>query len=471
MKHITDLYINGEFLKASGPEVQELFNPDTGEKIGTVTLANEADTDRAVEAAKEAFKSFSKTSLKERGEILQKLYDSIIEREDELNEAAVLEYGSPISATKGRTRFSAQLFLDAKASMEQFEFEKQLPYATIIYEPLGVIAAITPWNADYTHICGKLAPAIASGSTMVIKPSELSAIQTQILTECFHKAGVPRGVINVINGSGNIVGSALTSHPDVAVVTFTGSTAVGKTIRKQATDTMKRVTLELGGKSPNIIMEDADLQKAIPMAILIAFSNSGQACHAGTRLIVPEKHLDEIKALLIKATNALKIGQLMDPDSAIGPMVSRKQYETVQKYINSGINEGAELITGGLGHPEGLSGFYVKPTIFFNVSPEMTIAKEEIFGPVLSVISYRSEEEALDIANDTIYGLSAYISSANVEKAKPMAAGIISGRVLINTVVNRELCSPFGGFKQSGIGRTSGVYGISEYVEPKVIAF
>ena len=470
MKNITDLYINGKFVRATGTEIQSLFNPETGEQIGTVTLANETDTNLAVKAAKEAFTSFSRTSLKQRAEILQNIYNSIIEREEELNEAAVLEYGSPITATRARTRFSAELFLEAKEAMESFDFQKNLPYASIVYEPLGVIAAITPWNADYTHICGKLAPAIATGSTMVIKPSELSAIQTQILTECFHKAGVPNGVVNVINGSGSLVGAALSSHPDVAIVTFTGSTAIGKTIRKQATDTMKRVTLELGGKSPNIIMEDADLKTAIPMSLKIAFSNSGQACHAGTRLIVPEKHLHDIKSLLIKEAEGLKIGNLLEPDSTIGPMVSRKQYETVQRYIQSGIDQGAELITGGLGHPEGLSGFYVKPTIFIHVNPDMMIAKEEIFGPVLSVITYRSEEEAVRIANDTIYGLSAYISSADLEKAKRLASRIVSGRVLINTAVNRETNSPFGGFKQSGLGRTSGTYGIAEYVEPKVIA-
>ncbi|MBC7846934.1 MAG: aldehyde dehydrogenase family protein [Flavobacterium sp.] len=470
MKSINKIYINGAFVTPKGSELQDLFNPATGQKIGTVVLGNEVDTNEAVEAAKAAFTSFSKTTLNERGEILQRLHDIIMAREEELNKTAVEEYGSPIRATVGRTHYSAQIFLDTKLAMEGFEFEKKLEYATIVNEPLGVVGAITPWNADYTHICGKLAPAIATGCTIVIKPSELSALQTQVLTECFHEAKVPAGVINIVNGTGPVVGATLNTHPDVAVVTFTGSTQVGKLIAKTAADTMKRVTLELGGKSPNVILEDADLEKAIPMALSIAFSNSGQACHAGTRLIIPESKKQEIENLIVKNIAAIKIGDLWNFDSSIGPMVSQKQYDTIQRYIQSGIDEGATLIAGGLGHPEGLGGYYVKPTVFTNVNQNMKIAREEIFGPVLSIITYTTEEEAIAIANDTIYGLSAYISSTNPEKARQIANSIVSGRVLINTVVSKESKAPFGGFKQSGIGRTSGVYGIEEYVEPKVIA-
>ena len=458
------------FVNPNGKEEQALFNPATGEKIGTVILGDETDVDKAVLAAKKAFVTFPATTLIERGELLLRLHQSIIDREDDLNQAAITEYGSPITATKGRTRYAAQIFLDAKEAMEAFEFEKRLQHASIINEPIGVIVAITPWNADYTHICGKIAPAIATGCTIVVKPSELSAIQTQLLTECFHAAGVPAGVVNIVNGTGAIVGNALTNHPDVALVTFTGSTHVGKLIGKGAIDTMKRVVLELGGKSPNIILEDADLEKAIPLALMIGFSNSGQACHAGTRLIVPESKLDKIKNLLIEHVNRFKMGDLLNPETYIGPMVSQKQYETIQRYIQSGIDEGAELLTGGLGHPEGLNGFYVKPTVFVNVTSAMTIAKEEIFGPVLSVITYQTEEEAIQIANDTIYGLSAYVSSVDIAKAKKVAVRIAAGRVLINTAVNKEAHTPFGGFKQSGIGRTAWTYGLIEYTEPKVIA-
>lgn len=470
MKIIDKIYVDGSFIEPHGTETLNLYNPATGEKIGLVHLGDQDDTNRAIEAAKQAFVTFSKSTLKQRGEILQRLHDAILANEEELNKAAVEEYGSPISATKGRTIYAAQIFLDTKAAMEEFQFEKQLEYATIVNEPLGIIAAITPWNADYTHICGKLAPAIAAGCTIVIKPSEISAIQTLILTECFHQAGVPKGVINIVNGTGPVVGAVMTAHPDVAIVTFTGSTQIGRVIGSKAAETMKRVTLELGGKSPNIILEDADLQKAIPLAMAIGFSNSGQACHAGTRIIVPESKLEEIKKLIIENVKNIKIGDLWNADSYIGPMVSQKQYDTVQRYIQSGWDQGAEILVGGLGHPEGLGGFYAKPTVFVNVNQDMVIAKEEIFGPVLCVITYKTEEQAIEIANSTIYGLSAYISSADVEKAKKMARQIISGRVLINTALNKEPKSPFGGFKQSGIGRTSWAYGIEEYVEPKVIA-
>lgn len=470
MKVIDKIYVNGQFTAPHGTETQDLYNPATGDKIGIVHLGDQVDTNKAIEAAKKAFLTFSKSTLNERGEILQRLHDAILANEEALNNAAVEEYGSPISATKGRTRYAAQIFMDTKTAMEGFEFEKQLEYATIVNEPLGVIAAITPWNADYTHICGKLAPAIAAGCTIVIKPSEISAIQTQILTECFDQAGVPNGVINIVNGTGPVVGAVLTGHPDIAVVTFTGSTQIGRLIGSKAAETMKRVTLELGGKSPNIILEDADLQKAIPLALAIGFSNSGQACHAGTRIIVPESKLEKIKSLIVESVKKIKIGDLWSPESYIGPMVSQKQYDTVQRYIQSGWDQGAEILVGGLGHPEGLGGFYAKPTVFVNVEPNMIISKEEIFGPVLCIITYKTEEEAINIANDTIYGLSAYISSGNAEKAKQMARQIISGRVLINTAINRESKAPFGGFKQSGIGRTSWTYGIEEYVEPKVIA-
>ncbi|OKS84617.1 Putative aldehyde dehydrogenase [Mucilaginibacter polytrichastri] len=447
----------------------KLYNPENGEQASVVTLANSADVEIAVAAAKKAFKTFSKTTIKERGEILDLIYQAILERRDELNQVAINEYGSPISATNARTVYAAQIFVDTKAAMEEFQFSQTLDHAQIIQQPLGVIAAITPWNADYTHICGKLAPAIAAGCTIVVKPSELSAAQTQILTECFASANVPEGVINILNGTGAEVGSALSEHADVDVVTFTGSTAVGKIIYRAAAGTMKRVILELGGKSPNVILDDAHLETAIPMALNIAFSNSGQACHAGTRLIIPKLKAAEIKNLLIQAASKLKIGNLQDADSFIGPMVSEKQYQTVQDYIKSGIAEGAKILVGGLGNPKGLDGYYVRPTIFTGVKPGMKIEREEIFGPVLSVIEYDNEAEAIEIANDTIYGLSAYLSGQDKSRLDRVSSQILAGRVLINTVVNKESKSPFGGFKQSGIGRTSWKYGIEAYVEPKVI--
>ncbi|SDL10647.1 aldehyde dehydrogenase (NAD+) [Pedobacter sp. ok626] len=471
MKQIKEHFINGGFVQSIGTEVQNLYNPSTAEIIGTVQLGHKNDVDAAVSAAKRAFVSFSKTSLKERAEILDRLYRSVIEREKELNELAVLEYGSPLTATMGRTRAAAVSFLTAKEAMYEVQFKKEYENAIVLQEPLGVIGAITPWNANYVHICGKIAPAIAAGCTIVIKPSEFSALQTQLLSECFLSADIPAGIINVVNGTGAVAGGALVNHPDISMVSFTGSTSTGKIIRKQSTDLMKRVNLELGGKSPNILLDDCDLSKAIPLALQIAFSNSGQACHAGSRLIVPESRIDEIKILLIQEVNKLKIGSLYDADSVVGPMVNDIQFNRVQSYIKSGIDEGAELLVGGLGYPDGLGGWYVKPTVFVNVDSNMKIAKEEIFGPVLSVIAYETEDEAVAIANDTIYGLSGYISSASLERARKLALQMVSGRVIINRAVNIEPKSPFGGFKESGIGRTGWIYGIEAHLEPKVIAF
>jgi aldehyde dehydrogenase (NAD+) len=336
--------------------------------------------------------------------------------------------------------------------------------------PLGVSAILTAWNSNAGSICIKLAPAIAAGCTVVIKASEMSAIQTQILTECFHDAGLPAGIINVVNGRGAIVGGELARNPDVAKIAFTGSTQIGKEIARAALDTMKRITLELSGKSPNIILDDADLTKAIPMAVTACFMNNGQACIAASRLIVPAHRLPEVKALVKSAVEKLKVGNPRDPQTAIGPLVSRKQYDRVSQYIKIGLDEGAELIVGGEGKPEGIEeeGFFVKPTVFAGVTNDMRIAREEIFGPVLSIISYKTEEEAVQIANDTVYGLQAYVSSANLDRAKRVASQIDAGRVLINTL-NHDPLAPFGGFKQSGIGREGGIFGLEEFCEPKAI--
>jgi aldehyde dehydrogenase (NAD+) len=470
MRYIDSVYVNGGFVKPHGMDTHDLVNPATAEIIGQCVLGDDKDVQDAVCAAKNAQVSFSRSHRKERGQILQRLHDSVLKRENELNQTAILEYGSPMAATVGRTRHAANLFLLAKEVMESYPFEQRLGDATTVMTPLGVSAAITPWNANYTHICAKLAPAIAAGCTTVIKPSELSALQTQLLCECFHQADVPPGLINVINGTGVTVGAALCRHPDISMITFTGSMRVGREIGKAASETMKRVTLELGGKSPNIFLADADLEKAVPMALRIAFSNSGQACHADTRLIVPESKIHAIRELVKSSLASVRVGNPLDTATYIGPVVSRKQYDAVQAYIQSGIDAGAELLAGGLGHSEGLAGYYVQPTVFTNVTSEMRIAREEIFGPVLSVMTYRTEDEAVALANDTIYGLAAYISSGNSGRARAVASRIMSGRVLINRETNSEPQAPFGGFKQSGIGRTSGRWGLERYLETKVIA-
>ncbi|MBO7746768.1 aldehyde dehydrogenase family protein [Paenibacillus sp. MWE-103] len=469
MRNIDRIYINGKFVKPHGTETMDLINPATEEVIGRVTLGDEQDIRDAVTAAKAAFKTFSATTIEERARMLQRLHDVMMEKFDDLNQVAVEEYGAPAAATAGRTRYAAANFLHNMDVMKEFQFEKRIGKAKVALEPLGVIGMITPWNANYTHISTKLAPAIAAGCTVVIKASELSAIQTQEITECFHEAGIPAGVINFVNGRGDVVGAELTRHPDVAMISFTGSTNVGRIIARDGAATMKRMVLELGGKSPNVILDDADYAKAIPLAVMTAFSNSGQACHVGSRLIIPESRLEEVKQLVVKTVEGIKVGSPREEGTFIGPMVNRKQYDTVQRYIRLGAEEGAELIVGGPGRPEGLeTGYFVKPTVFANVSMDMTIAKEEIFGPVLSILTYKTEEEAIEIANDTIYGLSAYVSSADLARANRVASRIVAGRVLINGLYD-EPKAPFGGFKQSGIGREFGAYGLEAYVEPKTI--
>ncbi|MFD2614822.1 aldehyde dehydrogenase family protein [Paenibacillus gansuensis] len=469
MKIIDKIYINGKFVTPHGTEIQELVNPATKEVIGQVTLGDEKDAQAAIAAAKAAYRTFSKTTIQERSQMLQRLHDVMVLKSDELNKAAVEEYGAPLKATAARTQYAANNFLANKEVLQEVQFEKQIGQAKVVLEPLGVIGLITPWNANYTHISTKLAPAISAGCTVVIKASELSAIQTQLIAECFDEAGIPAGVINFVNGRGDVVGAELTRHPDVAMISFTGSTQVGRIIARDGAATMKRMVLELGGKSPNVILDDADLTKAIPLAVMTAFSNSGQACHVGSRLIVPETRLEEVKELVKKTVESIKVGSPWEEGTFIGPLVNQKQYDTVQRYIKKGIEEGAELVIGGEGHPAGLEqGYYVKPTVFSNVKSGMTIAQEEIFGPVLAILAYKTEEEAVEIANDTIYGLSAYVSSSDLERANRVASQIVAGRVLINGLYD-EPKAPFGGFKQSGIGREFGSYGIEEYLEPKTI--
>ncbi|HTD02539.1 aldehyde dehydrogenase family protein [Undibacterium sp.] len=469
MKTLDHIYINGRFTKPHGTETLELINPSTKTVIGRVTLADEQDAQDAIAAAKAAYKSFSQTTKEQRMEYLQRLHDAVAARSDELLEVMIEEYGGPRRISNASTQRAANSFLLAKELLKTFDFVKHVGISKVVLEPLGVVGLITPWNANYGFICSKLAMAIAAGSTAVIKPSELSSLQTQLLTECLHAAGLPAGVINIVTGRGATVGAAITRHPDIAKISFTGSTAVGKTIARGAVDTMKRVTLELGGKSPNVILDDADLEKAIPIAVAAATVNSGQACMAGTRLIVPESRLDEVKLLVKKAVQALQVGDPRDSATAIGPMVTQTQYDRVQRYIRLGVEEGAELLIGGAGHPAGLdSGYFVQPTVFANVTMDMKIAQEEIFGPVLSILSYKTEAEAVDIANDTIYGLHAFVSSSDIGRANRVAARIVAGRVFINGMYD-EPRAPFGGFKQSGIGREFGTYGLEAYLEPKAI--
>jgi aldehyde dehydrogenase (NAD+) len=468
MKIIDKVYVNGEFIKPHGTKTMKLINPDTLDILGEVTLCDTKDVNNAVTCANKAFFSFSKTSTKERGEILQNLYEAMSKMENELNEAALLEYGSPITATKRRTEFAKNTFLVAKEQMKKFKFESKLEDGTkILKAPLGVVAAIAPWNANYTHICQKLAPAIAAGCTIVMKPSEYSAIQTQVLCECFQSANLPKGIFNVVNGIGEEVGRHLARHKNISLINFTGSTKVGREISSYAAKMIKRTILELGGKSPNIILNDADLDTAVPMALIIAFSNSGQACHAGSRLLIPQEKLETVSELLLRALEDIKIGKIRNEDCYIGPLVNEMQFDRVQSYIKSGIDEGANLLAGGIGRLEGFRGYYVKPTIFTHVKPHMKIAKEEIFGPVLSVLTYKDEDEAIKMANDTIYGLAGYVNSSDIKRAHKVASQIMAGWVYVNKpVYSGKGFVPHVGAKQSGIGKNT----LDDYLQFRIIS-
>ncbi|MCR8632015.1 aldehyde dehydrogenase family protein [Paenibacillus radicis (ex Xue et al. 2023)] len=463
------IYINGQFVKPVGTEELELINPVNKQPAGKVVLGNVEDTRKAIEAAKAAFKTYSKTSVEERLEMLSRLHESLSQRFDRLTEATVSEYGAPVTVAKMLTQLAINAFLHMKETAQSYPFIRAAGTAKVRMEPVGVVGVITPWNANATHLANKIAPSLAAGCTVVVKPSEFSAAQTELFMEAVHAANIPAGVINIVNGKGEVVGEELTRHPDVTGITFTGSTAIGKRIAAGAAANLKRVTLELGGKSPTVILDDADLTKAVPLAVRAGFINSGQACLAGTRVLVPETRLEEVKRLMAATVEALKVGDLWNEASVIGPMVNQKQFERVQHYITQAINDGAEVVVGGAGSPQGLEdGYYVKPTVFSNVTNDMTIAQEEVFGPVLSIITYKTEEEAIEIANDTPYGLQAFVFSGSTERGNPVAEQIMAGRISVNGL-HDEPKAPFGGFKSSGIGRDHGTYGIEEYLEPKAI--
>lgn len=469
MRIIDKIYIDGAFVEPHGREWAPLFNPAIEEQIGTVRLADAQDAERAVTAAKRAFPAFSTTTKAERIDMLKRLHAAVAARASDLVDAMREEYGAPSTFIDFAAPRAGNVFLDMANTLESYDFRRHIGRAEVEMRPSGVAVAITPWNSNYSFICGKLSAAIAAGATMVIKPSEMSAIQTQVVTECLHQAGLSKGVLNIVTGYGNVVGSALTAHRDVSKVTFTGSTATGRAIVHSAAATMKRVTMELGGKSPSIILDDADLDVAIPQVLSAGFLNSGQACIAGTRILVPEPMQGEIEARLKRAAMAFKVGDPADREVRVGPMVSRKQWERVQSYLRLGQEEGAILLTGGEGRPEGLDrGWFVRPTIFSGVRNDMRIAREEIFGPVLSVISYRDEDEAIRIANDTDYGLQAHVFSSDPDRAKRVADQIEAGRVIINGAPHEPL-APFGGFKQSGFGREFGVFGLEAFLEPRAV--
>ena len=434
MHTIDTIYIDGAFVTPHGDEWFELFNPATERVIGRVRLADAKDARDAIAAAKRAFPAFSRTSKRARIDMLKRMHAAVVANEDELYEAIVEEYGAPVSRGRWMAQHASNVLIEAAKVLEQYEFTRQAGTAQVVMQPLGVAGLITPWNSNAGFICGKLAAALAAGCTTVIKPSEMSALQTRIVTQALHEADLPPGVFNIVTGRGDSVGAQISSHPDVAKISFTGSTAVGKTILRTGADTLKRVTLELGGKSPTIVLDDADFDQVVPLAINAGFMNSGQACIAGTRILVPRQRLAEFEARVRDEVALAQSGDPRDPRTTIGPMVSQKQWERVQRYIGIGIDEGARLIAGGEGRPDGLdAGWFVRPTVFSDVTNDMTIAREEIFGPVLSIIAYGDTEEAIKIANDTNYGLQAYVFGQDKARAHQVASRIevLSGRLCL----------------------------------------
>jgi aldehyde dehydrogenase (NAD+) len=469
MKIIDHIYIDGAFVPPHGTELFDLHNPATARVIGHVRLGDEIDMRAAIAAAKRAFPAFSRTTKTERIATLNRLAFALEARRTDLTEAVIEEYGAPVSRSAWMTDYAVGGFRLGAQTLASYEFTRQIGTARVTMEPLGVVGLITPWNANSGFIANKLAMVISSGSTCVIKPSEMSAIQTQIVTEALHEAGLPAGVFNIVNGRGDVVGAELSSNPDVAKISFTGSTATGRAILRASAETFKRVTLELGGKSPTIILDDADFAQAIPFVLGAGYGNSGQACIAGTRILVPASRLSEFEAGIKAAVAAIKSGDPRDPQTAIGPMVSERQWDRVQSYIRKGREEGARLVAGGEGRPEGTTdGWFVKPTIFTDVRNDMTIARDEIFGPVLAIIPYDTDEDAIRLANDTEYGLHAYVAGVDKARARAVADRIVAGRVIINAAPI-EMSAPFGGFKHSGIGRENGVFGLEAYLEPRAV--
>jgi aldehyde dehydrogenase (NAD+) len=469
IKTLTTHYIDGAFVESHGQQAMDIIKPTNGQVIARVTLGDEEDTRRAITAAKRAFVTFGRTSKEERLRYLRQLHKAVSDHVDDLTAAMIEEYGGVAQFARLIVESGANAFAAAEKGLQELPLTQSWGRTTVTLEPVGVAGLITAWNANALFICLKLAAAVAAGCTVVIKPSEMSSLQTGVMVEALNAAGLPKGVFNVVTGLGTVVGAELVRNPDVAKISFTGSVAVGEQIMRDGAATMKRVTLELGGKSPTILLDDAVLDKAIPSALTLAFMNSGQACAAGTRLLVPKRRLEEVKRAIRDGMRTFTVGDPADPNIMIGPMVSQKQYERVESYIRKGIEEGAEVLVGGEGHPKGLeAGYYVKPTVFVNVKNDMTIAQEEIFGPVLSVIAYDSEEEAIRIANDSEYGLHSAVLGTDLQRARRVASHLRAGRVVINNMTD-DPQAPWGGFKCSGVGREYGKYGIEAFLEPKAI--
>ena len=470
MKECMQFYINGEWVDPVDPKHLDVINPATEETIGKIALGNSKDVDKAVAAAKEAFESFSQTSKEERLALMGKIIEIYQSRYDEIAETISSEMGAPLWLSKAaQAATGAGHFGTFMEVLKNYNFNEDKGTTRLRKEPVGVCGLITPWNWPINQIACKVAPALAAGCTMVLKPSEVSPLNAIIFAEVLHEAGVPAGVFNLVNGDGLSVGEAMSSHPDIDMMSFTGSTRAGVAVARASAETVKRVSQELGGKSANIILDDADFNKSVAGGVTGCFMNSGQSCNAPTRMLVPADRQDEAVAIAKATAEATIVGDPKEVAAGgIGPVVSEVQFNKIQGLIEKGIEEGATLVSGGPGKPDGFNaGYYVKPTIFSDVSNDMTIAREEIFGPVLSILPYKDEDEAISIANDTEYGLSGYVSGSQ-EKAQKFAEKFRSGNVHVNGA-GPDFNAPFGGYKKSGNGREWGDLGFEEFLEIKAI--
>lgn len=470
MTSYRDFYIDGRWVPATGSTMLPVIDPANEQPFAEIAMATAADVDKAVAAARRAFDGYASTSRQERIELLEALIEEYRKRHDEMAEAISREMGAPMQLAR---RAQAAAGLDhleqSLAALRDYRFDRYINDVLVTREPVGVCGFITPWNWPMNQIACKVGPALATGCTMVLKPSEVAPISALLFSEIVHAAGVPASVYNMINGDGPVAGEALARHPGIDMVSFTGSTRAGILVAKAAADTVKRVHQELGGKSPNILLDDVDFESAVPRSVRSCFGNSGQSCNAPTRLLVPRARQAQVVELARAAAEAVRVGPPGAADTTIGPVVSQIQFDRIQALIAKAIAEGATLVTGGPGRPEGLErGYYVRPTIFADVSNAMTIAREEVFGPVLAIIPYDSEDEAIAIANDTPYGLSSYISSADRERARKLARRIRAGMVHLNGAP-LDSAAPFGGYKQSGNGRECGVVGFEDFLEIKSV--
>ncbi|HEX7168842.1 MAG TPA: aldehyde dehydrogenase family protein [Acidimicrobiales bacterium] len=462
------LYIDGAWVPSTGTGTIEVVNSTTEDVMGRIPEGTPEDVDRAAKAAKAAFASWSQTSREERGKYLQKITEGLQSRMQEIATVVSQEVGMPINLSNMiQAGLPIMTFSSMGQLLDSFEFEEKIGNSLVVREPVGVVGAITPWNYPLHQIAAKVAPALAAGCTVVLKPSEVAPLNAFILAEVIDDAGLPAGVFNLVTGVGPVVGEAIAAHPDVDMVSFTGSTAAGKRVTEVAAQTVKKVALELGGKSPNVILEDADIAKAVASGVGGCFLNSGQTCSALTRMIVPRSKLAEVEEIAARTAETFTVGDPFEQGTRLGPLVSKAQQDRVRGFIQKGIEEGAKLLTGGAEQPEGIDkGYFVRPTVFSEVRRDMTIAQQEIFGPVLSILPYDTEEEAIEIANDTIYGLAGAVWAGDADKAQAVARRLRTGQVDVNGGGFNPL-APFGGYKQSGNGRELGKYGLEEFLEVK----